>query len=296
MLIVDHPSAMHRWSAAARARGETIAFVPTMGYLHEGHLSLLREGRRRGKQLVASIFVNPLQFGPAEDLDRYPRDPYGDEKKCRACGTDVLFCPDPRAMYPAAFQTRVRVGELASGLCGASRPGHFDGVATVVLKLFQLVRPTVALFGLKDYQQFQVIRRMALDFDLDTEVLGLPTVREPDGLAMSSRNAYLSAEERAQAVVLSESLALAERLLADGERDPAIVQARVIARIQARPLAAIDYVWVVDAATLQPLAGPIARPVLLALAVRFGATRLIDNRVLLADPITPPGPAPAATR
>jgi pantoate--beta-alanine ligase len=280
MLSIESPAEMARWSAAAHARGESIAFVPTMGFLHEGHLSLMREGARRAQNLVASIFVNPLQFGPREDLDRYPRDPDGDAAKCRSAGVGVLFVPSAQTMYPAGFQTTVKTGPLASGLCGASRPGHFDGVATVVLKLFNLVRPHVALFGEKDYQQLAVLRRMARDLDLGIEIAGMPIVREPDGLAMSSRNAYLSPDDRLQALALSQSLSFAESQVGSGERDPARIEQDVRSQLARSPRASIDYVALVDADTLQPLSGPLARPAVLALAVRFGATRLIDNRVL----------------
>src|SRR5262245_46686238 len=188
-----------RW----RVAGRRVAFIPTMGYLHQGHVSLLEEGRRRGDQLVLSIFVNPTQFGPKEDLSRYPRDLDGDLAKAEGAGVDVAYVPDAAAMYPDGYQTYVEVERLQQGLCGASRPGHFRGVATVVLKLFNAVQPTVALFGAKDYQQLQVLRRMTRDLDLDIEVVGMPIVREADGLAMSSRNAYLSPDERRHALALS---------------------------------------------------------------------------------------------
>ena len=221
MRTIENPQEMATWSRSAVLRGETIAFVPTMGFLHEGHLSLIREARKRADHLVVSIFVNPLQFCPGEDLDRYPRDPEGDAANCRDLGADVLFLPSPSSLYPEGFQTRVQVGSLASRLCGASREGHFEGVATVVLKLFNLVRPSCAVFGAKDYQQLQVIRRMVRDFSLDVAVVGMPIVREPDGLAMSSRNAYLSEEERRQALVLHRALAALEDRIHGGERSVA---------------------------------------------------------------------------
>jgi pantoate--beta-alanine ligase len=244
----------------------------------------MREGRRRASRLVASIFVNPLQFAAGEDLDRYPRNATGDATACDGVGVDVLFMPEVAALYPDGFQTRVQVGRLGQVLCGASRPGHFDGVATVVLKLFNLAQPDVAVFGCKDYQQLAVIRRMVRDLDLAIEIVGLPTVREPDGLAMSSRNSYLDPDQRSRAVCLSRALDAAERLVARGERRvESIVQAAAEV-VRSEPIARIDYVDLVGADDLEPLC-ELERPGVLALAVRIGATRLIDNRVLV-----PPSP------
>ena len=271
---------MAAWSREARKAGETIAFVPTMGYLHEGHLSLMREARTRADRLVVSIFVNPLQFGEHEDLDTYPRDVEGDAAKCREVGADVLFFPTTASMYPPGHQTRVVAGPLAGPLCGASRPGHFDGVVTVVLLLFQIVRPHVAAFGRKDFQQFAVLSRMVRDLHLEVEMLGLPIVREADGLAMSSRNAYLSPEERTQAVSLSRALRSAEKSYGEGERDPVVLKAHIRDAIESQPLARVDYVEVLDAEELTSPAAPIGRPVVAAVAVFFGRTRLIDNTVL----------------
>jgi pantoate--beta-alanine ligase len=200
---------MTAWSEAARQRGDRIAFVPTMGALHEGHVSLLREGRRHGERLVLSIFVNPTQFGPNEDLARYPRDLDGDLALAASAGTDVAYVPDAAAVYPPGFQTFVQVREVENGLCGDRRPGHFAGVATVVCKLFNVVRPHVALFGEKDFQQLAVIRRMVRDLDMSVDVVGMPIVREADGLAMSSRNRYLSPAERQRALSLSRGLTAA---------------------------------------------------------------------------------------
>jgi len=270
---------MAAWARAVRARGESIAFVPTMGYLHEGHLSLMREARGRGDHLVVSIFVNPLQFGPNEDLDSYPRDAEGDAAKCRDVGVDVLFTPTKASLYPAGFQTTVQPGPIAGPLCGASRPGHFEGVCTIVLKLFGLVRPRVALFGRKDYQQLAVLRRMARDLDLDVEVLGMPIVREADGVAMSSRNARLTPEQRTAAGVLSRALDRAEHLVADGERGVEAVVAAAASLIAEEPGAALDYVELVDADDLSTICD-LEAPAVLALAVHFGSVRLIDNRVL----------------
>ena len=280
MELIRDPAAMQRWAFDARARGETIAFVPTMGYLHEGHLSLMRLGRARADRLVASVFVNPLQFGEGEDLEVYPRDEAGDLAKCEAEGCEAVFFPQPDTMYPPGFQTRLVTGALTTVLCGASRPGHFDGVVTVVLKLFNLVQPHVAVFGSKDYQQLQVIRRMVRDLAVPVEIIGGAIIREDGGLALSSRNAYLTDEERTQALALNQSLVLASDLHAGGERDRGALLAAVRALIEAQPLAEIDYIQLVDAEELTPLHGPLVRPAVLALAVRFGRTRLIDNRVL----------------
>ncbi len=280
MDLIRDPAAMQRWASDVRARGETIAFVPTMGYLHDGHLSLMRIGRARADRLVASVFVNPLQFGEGEDLEVYPRDEEGDLAKCEAEGCDAVFFPQPDTMYPPGFQTRLVTGALTTVLCGASRPGHFDGVVTVVLKLFNLVQPHVAVFGSKDYQQLQVIRRMVRDLAVPVEIVGGAIVREADGLALSSRNAYLTDEQRGQALALSQSLALAEERYAAGERDPAVLRALVQDHISAQPLGEIDYIELVDAEELMPVYGLLMRPAVLALAVRFGRTRLIDNRVL----------------
>ena len=271
---------MAAWARATRSEGRTISFVPTMGFLHDGHLSLLREGRLRGDRLVASIYVNPLQFGAGEDLATYPRDPDGDAAKCRDVGCDVLFQPSDATMYPPGFQTRLVAGALAQPLCGETRPGHFDGVVTVVLKLFNLVKPHVAVFGRKDFQQFAVLRRMVRDLDVDVEMLGMPIIRESDGLAMSSRNAYLTPEERSQALALSRSLEDARDAFARGERSPAVLQARIREGIEGRSLATIDYCEVLDAEDLTPSPEAIDREAVAAVAVFFGRTRLIDNVVL----------------
>ena len=243
-------------------------------------MSLIREGRSRGDFLVVSIYVNPLQFAPSEDLENYPRSPEWDASLCEKAGTDVLFLPGPDALYPNGYQTTVSMGVLAESLCGASRPGHFDGVCTVVLKLLNLVAPRYAIFGSKDYQQLQVIRAMVRDLNLDVDVVGMPIVRELDGLAMSSRNAYLSVSERSSALCLSEGLALAEQLVAGGERGTDVILATVRGHVEAQSLAEVDYVELVDASSLRPVSGKIKAEAVIALAVRFGATRLIDNRVL----------------
>lgn len=280
MDLIRDPAEMQAWALASRGRGETIAFVPTMGYLHDGHLSLMRIGCGRADRLVVSVFVNPLQFDEGEDLAVYPRDEEGDLAKCEAEGCDAVFFPRPETMYPPGFQTRLVTGALTTVLCGASRPGHFDGVVSVVLKLFNLVQPKVAIFGSKDYQQVQVIRRMVRDLAVPVEIVGAPIIREEGGLALSSRNTHLSKEERAQALALSQSLALAEQLFSEGVRDPVALLARVRMHIEAQPLAEIDYLQLVDAEELTPFYGNLSRPAVLALAVRFSRTRLIDNRVL----------------
>lgn len=279
MDIINSVSEMKRIASAARAAGKSIAFVPTMGFLHEGHASLMREGRRRGDLLVASIFVNPTQFGAGEDLDAYPRDLARDTVVALECGADVLFVPRASDMYPAGFQTWVNVESVSLPLCGASRPGHFRGVTTVVAKLFNIVRPTVSLFGEKDYQQLTVIRRMVADLDMETEVVGMPTVREADGLAMSSRNSYLSPDERRSALCLSRSLAAAAGLYRSGERSVARLREAVTGIILKEPAAVIDYVDFRDGDTLEEVGVADDRTVL-ALAVRIGKTRLIDNTMI----------------
>ncbi len=250
-----------------------------MGYLHEGHLSLIRRARTENDRVLVSVFVNPTQFGPNEDLDRYPRDPDADCAQCREAGADVVFMPEGRDMYPEGYQTYVEVGEIADPLCGAGRPGHFRGVATVCLKLFNTVKADRAYFGLKDYQQLRVIMTMVRDFNLDLEIVPCPIVREADGLAMSSRNAYLSPEERKQARCLSAALARAKRLIAEGETDAARYVHAMTDVISSESDAVIEYVSVVDPETLHDLR-EVRNGALAALAVRVGSTRLIDNALL----------------
>ncbi|HEY2899618.1 MAG TPA: pantoate--beta-alanine ligase [Polyangia bacterium] len=273
--IIRDPIEMAAWSETARRQGHRIAFVPTMGALHEGHVSLLREGRRRGERLVLSIFVNPTQFGPTEDLARYPRDLDGDLALAKAAGTDVAYVPDAAAVYPPGYQTFVEVREVEKGLCGARRPGHFVGVATVVCKLFNVVRPHVALFGEKDFQQLAVIRRMVRDLDLSVDVLGMPIVRETDGLAMSSRNRYLSPVERQRALSLSRGLQAAVAAAQAGEKDGAALVALAAAALEGQ-VDSVDYVELRDADTLAPIAR-VDRPAVMLVAVFVGRTRLIDN-------------------
>ena len=279
MKIITSIVHMQALAIAPEREGRRIAFVPTMGFLHEGHASLLREGRKRGDLLVLSIFVNPIQFGQNEDLDRYPRDLERDCQIAEACGVDLVFMPTAAEMYPAGFQTGVTVRELSLPLCGASRAGHFDGVATVVAKLFNIVRPDVALFGTKDYQQLAVIRRMTADLNMPVEIIGMPIVREADGVAMSSRNAYLSPLERQSARCLIRSIRRVRELFAAGERSVALLLKAARAVIEQEPAAVIDYVEFRDGATLQEQAGA-DESTLFALAVKIGHTRLIDNTVL----------------
>jgi pantoate--beta-alanine ligase len=263
----------------ARAKGQTIGFVPTMGYLHEGHLSLVRECRKTADVTVVSVFVNPLQFGPQEDFRQYPRDAERDAALLVKEGVDILFLPETREIYPEGYRTSVEVAGLQDKLCGRSRPGHFKGVATVVLKLFNIVRPDYAFFGQKDTQQVVILLRMVEDLNVDVEIKVRPIIREPDGLAISSRNAYLSAEERRAALVLSKSLEEARRMFEKGERAAGPIRERLCRTIAAEPLARIDYVEVVDPSSLEPLQ-QIDGEALVALAVYVERTRLIDNMIL----------------
>jgi len=256
-----------------------LGFVPTMGYLHQGHLALVRRARAENPSVAVSIFVNPTQFGPKEDFARYPRDPERDLALLEKEGVDIVFMPSAEEMYPPGFDSWVEVGKLAERLEGAARPGHFRGVATVVAKLFNIVRPDRAYFGQKDAQQLLVIKRMVSDLDMGVEIMAVPTVREPDGLAMSSRNSYLNAEERRQAVVLYQALNLAQKLYADGERDAKAILKQMTALIGQQPLADIEYISIADAETLDEL-DTVKPPALVSMAVRFGRTRLIDNVVI----------------
>ncbi len=279
-VIWKTPGEVRAWVKSVQQRGQRIALVPTMGFLHEGHLSLMREGGRRADVVAASIFVNPTQFGPKEDLSTYPRDAQGDLSRCGSAGVFGVYMPEPAAVYPPGYQTYVNVEEVSRGLDGEKRPGHFRGVATVVAKLLALFRPEVALFGEKDYQQLQVITRLAADLDLGVEIVGMPTIREEDGLAMSSRNSYLSADERVRALALSRGLFAAQQQAAAGEQDVSKLVALIRAeleRVQARE----DYVEIVDASHLTSLStlqkGVPARALIAAFV---GKTRLIDNRAL----------------
>ena len=257
-----------------------VGLVPTMGYLHEGHRSLMRRAAQECATVVATIFVNPTQFGPNEDFTRYPRDEARDFAICEAEGVDIVFAPSVEEMYPAGAETTVSVGSFSRILEGAARPGHFDGVATVVTKLLAIAQADRGYFGQKDAQQLLVIRRLVEDLRIPTEVVGCPIIREADGLALSSRNVYLSSEERQQALSLSRGLHAAEAAWVAGERDAEVLRGRVRDEIEAQPLANIDYVSLAGQRTLEELGGVVTSPVLLSLAVRFGATRLIDNVLL----------------
>ena len=259
-----------------KKEGCSIGFVPTMGYLHEGHLSLIEAARKNNDRVVVSIFVNPMQFGPSEDLASYPRDLDKDAGLCAGAGVDLIFHPQPEEMYAPGFCSYVDMHGLTEGLCGKSRPGHFRGVQTVVLKLFHIVAADRAYFGQKDAQQLAVIRRMVTDLNLDIEIVGCPVVREPDGLARSSRNTYLSSEERKAALVLSRSLEAGKKLILSGERNAEAVRRAILMEIEKEPLAKTDYVEITDFDTISPLE-TLDHQVLVAIAVYIGRTRLIDN-------------------
>lgn len=279
MITISGIRDMKSWANEAQGQNLAIGFVPTMGYLHDGHMSLVQRARSENGLVVASIFVNPTQFGPNEDLELYPRDTEGDEQKLQAAGVDALFFPDSIQLYGPAYQTYVNVENVSLPLCGSSRPGHFKGVATIVLKLFNIIKPTRAYFGQKDFQQLQVIRRMVSDLNVDVSVIGCPTVRETDGLAMSSRNSYLHVSERKQAVVLNQSLLLAKSMFDAGEISSSSILEAVVNRISREPDARIDYVRIVDSETLSDV-DQASSASLVALAVRIGKTRLIDNMIL----------------
>ena len=259
-----------------KSEGLTVGLVPTMGYLHEGHGSLITRARKENDRVVVSVFVNPMQFGPGEDLESYPRDLEKDSAYCESLGADLIFHPEPEEMYTAGFCSYVDMSVLTEELCGLSRPVHFRGVCTVVNKLFNIVQPNRAYFGQKDAQQLAVIRRMVEDLNMDLEIVGCPIVREEDGLAKSSRNTYLSDEERAAALVLSKAVKLGEELVKAGERDAKKIVSEMSALIQKEPLARIDYVKAVDGLTMQQI-DTVKSPMLVALAVFIGKTRLIDN-------------------
>jgi pantoate--beta-alanine ligase len=278
MEVIQTIKEMKEFSSRARGAGRTIAFVPTMGFFHEGHLSLMREGRRRGDLLTVSLFVNPTQFAPHEDLKDYPRDFERDRKMAEEVGTDILFAPEADGMYPPGHQTHVLVEKVTRNLCGRSRPTHFRGVATVVLMLFEIVTPHVTIFGEKDYQQLVTIRQMVRDLHLSVEVVGMPTVREADGLAMSSRNTYLLPEERRAALSLYQSLQRAKELLQKGEQRTSRILGEMNGILQSEPLVRMDYVQICDATTLQEV-DRIEGDVVVALAAYLGKTRLIDNLV-----------------
>ena len=267
---------------ALREGGKRVGFVPTMGFLHEGHAALIRQSTARCGATVVSIFVNPTQFAANEDLDKYPRDLESDQNLCLRMGVDLLFIPEAKEVYPAGYGTYVDPGRVAEPLCGQFRPGHFRGVATVVAKLFNMVDPDLAFFGQKDLQQTVVIRRMVKDLNMPVEVVVVPTVREPSGLALSSRNAYLSEEERGRAAAISQGLFAAEAAYRDGERRVETLVALVLERV--RPVATVQYCELVDLHSLKPVAGMVDNPAAIAIAAFMGNVRLIDNIILAPNP------------
>ncbi len=284
MKIIRDPQQMTAWSKEQTVAGKMIGFVPTMGFFHEGHLALMRRAGELADQVVVSLFVNPTQFGPQEDLAAYPRDFARDQELAASVGVDVIFAPEPEDMYPPGCNTTVTVGEeLTDRLCGAFRPGHFAGVATVVSKLFNIVRPDLAVFGEKDFQQLAVIRRMTEDLNLGVEIIAYPIIREQDGLAMSSRNTYLQEAEREAALSLSRALAMARTMVADGERDAEKLTASLERFILSFSGTELDYISFVDQSTLQPIA-EVTEGTVLALAVKInGKVRLIDNGYVVGD-------------
>ena len=276
MLIYGQIEQVREAVKAWKKEGKSVGFVPTMGYLHEGHKSLIDAARRENDKVVVSIFVNPMQFGPAEDLDSYPRDLNRDAKLCEDAGVDIIFHPEPEEMYADGFCSYVDMNGLTTELCGKTRPIHFRGVQTVVLKLFHIVTPDRAYFGQKDAQQLAIIKRMVRDLNFDIEIVGCPIVREEDGLAKSSRNTYLSKDERKAALILSKAVKLGEDMAKAGEKDTDKIVSEMIKLIETEPMAKIDYVQAVDAVSVKPVKEMTA-PVLVAMAVYIGKTRLIDN-------------------
>ena len=282
MEVIEKVAQVQRRCEDLRLAGKILTLVPTMGFFHEGHLELMRVAKRNADAVIISIFVNPTQFGPSEDFAAYPRDMEGDLAKAKNAGVDIAFTPSVREMYPEGFQTTVSVGNLTNHLCGLSRPGHFQGVTTVVAKLFNIAKPHIAVFGQKDFQQLTVITKMVKDLNMDVQVVGMPTYREPDGLAMSSRNTYLSGAERKSALALKKSLDFASGMYDRGERDAAGIKAAVEETILSHPHTEIDYVTVCDPVTLEDVE-TLTGETLIALAVRVGKTRLIDNCLLGRD-------------
>jgi len=282
MEIIKEIGLMQELSEKGRRNGDIICLVPTMGFLHQGHIELLRVGREKGDRLIMSLFVNPIQFGPQEDYKTYPRDAKQDLDKARSAGVDDVFMPTVEEMYPDGFQSTVRVEEITRYLCGRSRPGHFTGVTTVVIKLFNITKPHLAVFGEKDYQQLIVIKRMVKDLNMDIEIIGAQTVREKDGLATSSRNSYLSPEERSSALNLKKGLDLAKAMVAKGEKDPVEIKEAVRELILSHPFTEIDYIAICDPEKLTDIE-TIDRPFLFALAVKVGKARLIDSAIVRED-------------
>lgn len=280
MNIIGSIEEMWKFSNDQRADGKRIALVPTMGFLHEGHLSLMREAKKHADILVISIFVNPAQFGPNEDLDSYPRALESDLAKAKKEGVDVVFTPDSSQIYPESYETYVQLEKLPNHLCGLSRPVFFKGITTVVTKLFNIVKPHLAIFGEKDFQQLAIIRRLVTDLNMEVEIIGGPLVREADGLAMSSRNSYLSEDQRKEALRLFQSLSRAKEMVTAGETDAAIIHDMAVKQIGGCPEARIDYISLCNPETLDEVK-TITAPTLMALAVMMGKTRLIDNMVLI---------------
>ena len=276
MKIVETIQEMRKWSEEQKCDGEKIIFVPTMGALHEGHLSLLREGKKHGGKLVLSIYVNPTQFAPGEDFEKYPKNLDADSAMAEKCGVDIIFAPECSKMYPEGYQTFVEVEKITNMLCGKARPSHFKGVTTVVAKLFNIVRPDIAIFGKKDFQQLVIIKRMAQDLNMDIEIIGYPIVRENDGLAMSSRNKYLNHNERIAAASINKSLRTAQKMIEDGETNATAIVSRIESIIEESGIPRIDYISIADPQTLEDV-DKITRPALIAIAAFVGKARLIDN-------------------
>lgn len=279
MEVIRDPKEMRRVSEKVRRKGKRVGFVPTMGYLHKGHLSLVRTCKKKADFVVVSIFVNPAQFGPGEDYDKYPRDFERDLRLLKKEGADVIFYPDERSMYPESYSTCVKVKGLTEALCGRSRPGHFDGVTTIVTKLLNVVRPHMVVFGQKDAQQVLVIKRMVRDLNFDVEIDVEPTIREADGLAVSSRNLYLSEEERREAIILYQALNKAKEMIGRGERNAKEIIKEMRRIISKKPRTKIDYISIVETENLREVE-EIKGEVLIALAVWFGKARLIDNIIV----------------
>jgi len=280
MKVIEKIKQMQDLAEHVRRSGKIIGFVPTMGYLHEGHLALVRKAREMADIVVVSIFVNPIQFGPKEDLDKYPRDFQRDSNLLEKESADIIFFPDGKEMYPENYSTYVQVRGLEDHLCGLSRKGHFVGVATVVAKLFNIVKPHFAVFGQKDYQQLKIIERMVKDLNMDLQIVSYPTVREPDGLAMSSRNTYLSREERERALSIYRAIKRVEELFKEGERDAGLLRGEAEKIFNAEQDIEIEYITISDAETLGEISRIEGRAVL-AIACRIGRTRLIDNTILM---------------
>ena len=278
MKVIESAKKMQSYSDSLRRQGQKIAFVPTMGYFHDGHLCLMKEAKKMADCVVVSIYVNPTQFGPQEDLSQYPRDFDRDLRMAESVNADVVFYPSNKEMYPAGYQTYVDVEKVTQNLCGISRPGHFRGVTTVCNKLFNIVKPHIAVFGKKDFQQFISIKRMVDDLNMDLQIIGLPTVRETDGLAMSSRNKYLQKNEKPSALTLSKSLKLAQKLYSGGEKKSAVIISKVEKLIKRAPYTKIDYIKICSTKTLKDV-NEVKGQSVIALAVKVGTTRLIDNHV-----------------